>query len=92
MAQLHVFCYGGCDWLIAADVDDAIAVFTEHTGEPPCDPSGIRLLDDETLLWVDVDAAGEVAEKGSDGATREFRSCRQWADRFGRRFLASTEC
>jgi hypothetical protein len=94
---LHVFVYRGCDWVVAANVEDAWACLEEQHGEGFRDDEDLegnagweRLADDsELVIWCDDD--GDIAEIDEDGAGPITRTCADWVARSGRGFLASTE-
>jgi hypothetical protein len=77
---LHVFS-DGTDTVVAASLEDALAVWTEHAGEREDDMDPFELVPDEKPLTI-TDA---------DDGTMETKTAGQWADDNGRGFMCSTE-
>lgn len=91
---LHVWCYAGCEWVIARDVTDARQVYVGHLGPPQpdeADPSEWAQWDDERPLSLWTNGAGYVGEPGESGCELESQSCRVWVNRLGRGYVGSTE-
>jgi hypothetical protein len=87
--RLHVFATY-CEWVVARDEEDAAKVWCETVGatvEDLGDPFE-RWADDRVLsMWTDAD--GKICDIGE--GTLQKRTCREWADAFGRGFLGTTE-
>jgi len=85
---LHVFeMTSGPDWVVAADVDDAWAVWSEHTGEKREDY-------EDSDGWEQLDDASDVRiaeDLSADALVWNTKTCAQWAADEGRCFLCSTE-
>lgn len=88
--QLHVYCYGDCEWLVGETPADAEKAAHEQIGwqkyeeddEPPRDEP-----DDAYMgIWLDEET-GDI----SDGGVFVWGQMGTWAEAFGRGFLCSTE-
>ncbi len=87
----RVYEIGEADTIIAAGIDDAWTVWSEHTGERRQDYEGqIEELpmDAEIGIWCDTE--GQPAEPGGDNRLIKL-SAAEWIDRVGRGFLCSSE-
>lgn len=89
MGELHVFEMStGCDFVVAADDDDAWSVWCEFTGEDRADyeegDDWERKPGDESMT-----IRGECGDAKSE---RRTMTCAEWAAENGRGFLSSTEC
>ncbi len=83
MSELHVYLMiSGPDLVIAADVDDAWNVWSEHTGEKRDD-----YLDEDFESWAD----DKQLTIDTDDGEPETKTGAEWATTQGRGFLASSE-
>lgn len=81
----------GTDTVVARDIEDAWAVWSEHSGEKREDY-------DDGDVWTEVarsiriwcNANGEISD-GGDGDEAVEMTAEQWARKNGRGFLCSTE-
>jgi len=95
---MHVFKFEGgeTEWVVAADLDDAWAVYCETMGGVRSDYDGdelevTQLPEDEPLsMWEHP--SGELAEIGEDGARTVERPASERAAKEGRGFLGQTYC
>lgn len=86
--RLHVYCYGGFDWLVGASPADAEAAAHEQIGwtlDGEWDP--LTQENDDAYMGIWMDEAGEI----SDGGIFVWGQMSTWAEAFGRGFLCSTE-
>ncbi len=93
MSELHVFA-NDCEWVVARDVDDAWAVWTEAIGADPKDlkeEDPFEQLPDDKPVTMHANAAGEVAEVGEPGVAPLTQTAAEWAARHGRGYLGTTE-
>lgn len=101
MSNLHVF-FNDTDWVVAADVQDAIAVWEEAVGDTWADYGDAddwRQLgpDDELRIWYEeTDFNPDEQPEGAKIVKRDHRiaaicTAAAWAAHNGRGFLCSTE-
>jgi hypothetical protein len=91
--NLHIYEFGDTDWVVATDVLDAWVVWLAHVGGVRADYHGDddpELVPDDKRVGFWCDAEGKISEQG-DGAV-VYKTAREWADREGRGYLASTDC
>jgi len=90
MGDLHVFTTD-YEWVIAANLADAVEVFRETTGAEYDDPENeIEQLDDDARLPIWCDAAGNPGEINGAGCSLVTKTNREWCQR-GRGYLSTTE-
>ncbi len=93
---LHVFA-NEIEWVVAESIEDVEPAMKESIGAVYTEADEIEWIavsDDAPLsIWTVVDANGkeDIAEPDQLGASTVEKTCRQWADQFGRGFLCSTE-
>jgi hypothetical protein len=74
------------DTVIAATKEDAIAVLREH-----CGYSGSELASMEDFRVVPADKLLTIAEDDGSSTVGTVMTAAQWAEKYGRGFLCSTE-
>lgn len=91
MADLHVF-HNDYEWVVAESVEDCERAMFDSIGATYSVDDEIewyQLDDDSTLkVWM---AGDDIAEPDQAGAEVVEKTCQEWAEQFGRGFLASTE-
>jgi hypothetical protein len=89
MADLHVYCFDDCEWVVAESIDDAWAVWSESIGQKREDwPDGAWEQEpDDKSMRIIVDDDGAISDQGE----RLELTCREWATREGRGYLCTTE-
>jgi hypothetical protein len=86
-SELHVFeMVAGCDWVVAADEDDAWVVWCEHTGEQREDyerDGGFVAVPEDQMMII-------MSDPPLSGETEPL-TAGEHAQASGRGFLCSTE-
>jgi hypothetical protein len=93
VADLHVWTLDDCDWVIAAGRDDAIELLG-MTAADVADMGDVLVeMPDDAGLGISIDdATGDVANFDEPAPSHvEHHTCREWVERFGRCYLATTE-
>lgn len=89
-AALHAWT-NDCDYVAAADLEDARRVYQEFTGCTEGAALDFEPVPDERVVQWWLGADGRVAEHGEAGAKRTKISCGELVRRHGRSYLGSTE-
>jgi len=93
---LGVWC-NGYEWVIARDLEDAIAVLGEHYGETLDDideakeRDRLRPLPMSESISIFCDKRGNPTSPESDACEEIARTCSEWVAARGRGFLCTTE-
>jgi hypothetical protein len=90
--SLHIYEFGDTDWVVATSPEDAWIVWLAHVGGTRADYLDTEepdLVPDDKRVGFWVGADGKITEV-NDGAV-VYKTAREWADREGRGYLASTE-
>jgi hypothetical protein len=87
VAALHVYAVGDCEWYVAESPEHAVRLWTEMTGCTLDDLDGEmpEQLDDAASMSIYPD------EDHTNPATRETKTCGEWAASNGTGPLCSTE-
>lgn len=92
-AELYCFRVGDFDTIVAADPDDARAVWCAEMGEQLADYPNLevkQLADDATVkIWCD--RHGQRCERGETGASVVAKTAAEWIAGYGRGLLCTTE-
>lgn len=94
--SLHIYVYAGVEYFIAHSLEDAIAVGkAEPSITHEWDPSRWKPLLDAERLAIHfkngVISEEHMCDSSEYGGMRIEKTMREWADRFGRGYLCTTE-
>ncbi len=91
MTELHVFA-NEIEWVVAESMDDVEPAMKDSIGAtylPEDEIEWHQVNDDAPLkIWMHGD---DIAEPDQAGSRVVEKTCSEWAEQFGRGFLASTE-
>ena len=92
MSELHVYCFGDMEWIIAESREDACRIGNDDFGwgipDDELDPQ--ELPDDAFMsVWLDPDTVGVSDGKRDDLLVWGQMSV--WAEAFGRGWLCGSE-
>jgi hypothetical protein len=93
--ELHVWSYGDCDFVVAADRDDAESALVASTGIGADELGDWEQRDDADELSISfangVVSREAMCEPSNPGAVKVRRTFGEWVREFGAGYLCTTE-